>query len=152
MPRARSEQSQSGLRLIKDYLPRAYRDGSDIEARSRMLAAASMGATAFQKGLGAVHSISHPIGALFDTHHGLTNGVVLPYVMTFNREAIEERFKVPVFAYQVSGEYAMIEAAVAVGAAERDAMVLETLIAFRRAGCSGVLTYHAAYAARLLRG
>jgi alcohol dehydrogenase class IV len=82
-----------GLRLVKEYLPRAYRDGNDIEARSRMLAAASMGATAFQKGLGAVHSISHPIGALFDTHHGLTNGVVLPYVMTFNREAIEKRMR-----------------------------------------------------------
>jgi alcohol dehydrogenase len=62
-----------------------------MEARSRMLAAASMGAAAFQKGLGAVHSISHPIGALYDTHHGLTNGVVLPYVLTFNRTAIEER-------------------------------------------------------------
>ncbi|SDR62098.1 Alcohol dehydrogenase, class IV [Rhizobiales bacterium GAS113] len=80
-----------GLRLIKAYLPRAYRDGTDIEARSYMLAAASMGATAFQKGLGAVHSISHPVGALYDTHHGLTNGVVLPYVMAFNRPAIEER-------------------------------------------------------------
>jgi alcohol dehydrogenase class IV len=56
-----------------------------------MLAAASMGATAFQKGLGAVHSISHPVGALYDTHHGLTNGVLLPYVMEFNRPAIEER-------------------------------------------------------------
>ncbi|SED21029.1 Alcohol dehydrogenase, class IV [Rhizobiales bacterium GAS188] len=80
-----------GLRLIKAYLPRAYRDGTDIEARSYMLAAASMGATAFQKGLGAVHSISHPVGALYDTHHGLTNGVVLPYVMAFNRPAIAER-------------------------------------------------------------
>jgi alcohol dehydrogenase class IV len=82
-----------GLRLIKEYLPRAYHDGADIEARSRMLAAASMGATAFQKGLGAVHSISHPIGALYDTHHGLTNGVVLPYVMSFNRGAIAERMR-----------------------------------------------------------
>jgi alcohol dehydrogenase class IV len=82
-----------GLRLINEYLPRAYRNGADIEARSRMLAAASMGATAFQKGLGAVHSISHPVGALYDTHHGLTNGVVLPYVMAFNRDAIAERMK-----------------------------------------------------------
>jgi len=63
---------------------------------------------------------------------------------------VKERFQVPVFAYQVSGEYAMIEAAVAAGAADRDAMVLETLLAFKRAGCSGVLTYHAAHAARLL--
>jgi alcohol dehydrogenase class IV len=80
-----------GVRLIADYLPTAVRDGNDIEARSRMLAAASMGAAAFQKGLGAVHSISHPVGALYDTHHGLTNGVVLPYVLAYNRPAIEER-------------------------------------------------------------
>lgn len=80
-----------GMRLVKDYLPRAYADGSDIEARSRMLAAASMGATAFQKGLGAVHSISHPVGAFYNTHHGLTNAIVLPYVMLFNRPAIEEK-------------------------------------------------------------
>jgi porphobilinogen synthase len=74
----------------------------------------------------------------------------LPYLDIIR--LVKQRFEVPVFAYQVSGEYAMIEAAVAAGAAERDAMVLETLMAFRRAGCSGVLTYHAALAARLLRG
>ena len=72
----------------------------------------------------------------------------LPYLDIVRR--VKERFEVPVFAYQVSGEYAMIEAAVAAGAGERDALVLETLMAFKRAGCSGVLTYHAAYAARLL--
>jgi porphobilinogen synthase len=72
----------------------------------------------------------------------------LPYLDIVRR--VKERFAVPVFAYQVSGEYAMIEAAVAAGAAERDAMVLETLTAFKRAGCSGVLTYHAAHAAQLL--
>ncbi len=80
-----------GMKLIKEFLPRAVEDGGDIEARSRMLAAASMGATAFQKGLGAVHSISHPIGAIYDTHHGLTNGVVMPYVLSYNRGAIEAR-------------------------------------------------------------
>ena len=80
-----------GMALVKTYLPRAFADGQDLEARSRMLAAASMGATAFQKGLGAVHSISHPVGAFYDTHHGLTNAVVLPYVMLFNRPAIELR-------------------------------------------------------------
>jgi alcohol dehydrogenase class IV len=80
-----------GMRLVKDYLPLAYADGADLEARSRMLAAASMGATAFQKGLGGVHSISHPVGAVYDTHHGLTNAVVLPYVMLFNRPAIADR-------------------------------------------------------------
>ena len=72
----------------------------------------------------------------------------LPYLDIVRR--VKERFAVPVFAYQVSGEYAMIEAATAAGAGERDALVLETLIAFKRAGCSGVLTYHAAHAARLL--
>ena len=74
----------------------------------------------------------------------------MPYIDIVRR--VKERFEVPVFAYQVSGEYAMIEAAVAAGAADRDAMVLETLMAFKRAGCSGVLTYHAAHAARLLGG
>jgi porphobilinogen synthase len=74
----------------------------------------------------------------------------LPYLDIIRR--VKDRFEVPVFAYQVSGEYAMIEAAAAAGAGDRDALVLETLLAFRRAGCSGVLTYHAAYAARLLVG
>lgn len=74
----------------------------------------------------------------------------LPYLDIIRR--VKDRFEIPVFAYQVSGEYAMIEAAVAAGAGDRDALVLETLIAFRRAGCSGVLTYHAAHAARLLNG
>ena len=74
----------------------------------------------------------------------------LPYLDII--KSVKDSFDVPVFAYQVSGEYAMIEAAVAAGAGERDALVLETLIAFKRAGCSGVLTYHAAHAARLLRG
>ena len=77
-----------GMRLIREFLPRACADGRDIEARSRMLAAASMGATAFQKGLGGVHAIAHPVGSFFDTHHGLTNAVILPYVMVHNREAI----------------------------------------------------------------
>ncbi|AZI35986.1 delta-aminolevulinic acid dehydratase [Caenibius tardaugens NBRC 16725] len=74
----------------------------------------------------------------------------LPYLDIVRR--VKERFEVPVFAYQVSGEYAMIEAAVAAGAGDRDALVLETLLAFRRAGCSGILTYHAPHAARLLHG
>ena len=87
-----------GMRLVKDFLPRAYANGSDIEARSRMLAAASMGATAFQKGLGAVHSISHPVGAFYNTHHGLTNAIVLPYVMVFNRPAIADKM-IPLARY-----------------------------------------------------
>ena len=80
-----------GMRLIKESLPRAVKDGRDLAARSYMMAAASMGATAFQKGLGAMHAISHPLGALYNTHHGLTNAVVMPYVLAFNRREIEER-------------------------------------------------------------
>jgi alcohol dehydrogenase class IV len=80
-----------GMLLIKEFLPRAYHNGGDVEARTHMLVAASMGATAFQKGLGGVHSIAHAVGAMYDTHHGLTNAVLLPYVMQFNRPAIEGR-------------------------------------------------------------
>jgi alcohol dehydrogenase class IV len=80
-----------GMRLVHQYLPRACADGKDLEARQQMLAAASMGATAFQKGLGGVHAIAHPVGSWFNTHHGLTNAVILPYVMTFNRRVIAEK-------------------------------------------------------------
>ena len=80
-----------GMRLVKDFLPRAYGDGTDIEARANMMSAAAMGAVAFQKGLGAIHSLSHPIGAIYNTHHGMTNAVVMPPVLTFNRSAIEAR-------------------------------------------------------------
>ena len=77
-----------GIRLVNAYLPRAAENGADLEARAHMFAAASMGATAFQKGLGAIHSVSHPVGARYDTHHGMTNGVMFPYVMLTNRDAI----------------------------------------------------------------
>jgi alcohol dehydrogenase class IV len=80
-----------GMRLIKEWLPVAVRAGKNIQARSHMLIASSMGATAFQKGLGAMHSLSHPCGANLNTHHGLTNAVVMPYVLAWNREAIEEK-------------------------------------------------------------
>jgi len=80
-----------GMRLIKDWLPVAVKDGKNLTARAHMMAAATMGATAFQKGLGAIHSLSHPVGAVYDTHHGLTNAVVMPYVMQFNRTAIEAK-------------------------------------------------------------
>jgi alcohol dehydrogenase class IV len=93
-----------GMRLIQTYLPRAYDDGTDIEARSRMLAAASMGATAFQKGLGGVHAISHPVGAHFNTHHGLTNAVLLPYILVHNRTAIEARVAVIARTLDLHGE------------------------------------------------
>ncbi|MGD9510548.1 MAG: iron-containing alcohol dehydrogenase [Geminicoccaceae bacterium] len=82
-----------GIRLVKEALPRAYAHGADLEARGMMLAAAAMGATAFQKGLGAIHSLSHPIGALYDTHHGLTNAVVMPYVLVYNRRQIEPKIE-----------------------------------------------------------
>ncbi len=80
-----------GMRLVKEYLPRAYADGTDIEARTHMMSAAAMGAVAFQKGLGAIHSLSHPVGAIYHTHHGTTNAVVMPPVLRFNRPAIEDR-------------------------------------------------------------
>jgi len=80
-----------GMRLVKEYLPRAYKDGTDIEARANMMSAAAMGAVAFQKGLGAIHSLSHPVGAIYNTHHGMTNAVVMPPVLRFNRPAIEDR-------------------------------------------------------------
>ncbi|MGX5720502.1 iron-containing alcohol dehydrogenase [Shinella zoogloeoides] len=80
-----------GMRLVKEYLPRAYKDGTDIEARANMMSAAAMGAVAFQKGLGAIHSLSHPVGAIYNTHHGMTNAVVMPPVLAFNRPAIEAR-------------------------------------------------------------
>ncbi len=80
-----------GVRLVFENLPKAYADGKDITARANMMSAAAMGATAFQKGLGAIHSLSHPIGALYDTHHGMTNAVFMPYVLAFNRDAIEDR-------------------------------------------------------------
>ena len=78
----------NGLHLIRDALPSAYRDGADLDARAKLLAAASMGAVAFQKGLGGVHAIAHPVGAVYDTHHGLTNAVILPYVMKHNEASI----------------------------------------------------------------
>ena len=81
-----------GMRLVKEYLPRAYADGADIEARAQMMSAAAMGATAFQKGLGAIHAMSHPIGAHFNTHHGTTNAVCMPTVLAFNAPAIADRF------------------------------------------------------------
>ncbi len=82
-----------GMRLVKDNLPRVYADPTDLEARAHMLSAAMMGATAFQKGLGAVHALSHPIGAVYGTHHGTTNAVVIPPVLDYNRAAIEDRFE-----------------------------------------------------------
>ena len=80
-----------GISIIKKYLQKSFSNGDDIEARGNMLAASSMGSIAFQKGLGAIHSLSHPVGALYNTHHGLTNAVFMPYVLKKNRNAIEDK-------------------------------------------------------------
>ncbi len=80
-----------GMRLVKENLLRAVSNGQDIEARAHMMSAAAMGATAFQKALGAIHALSHPVGSLYDTHHGMTNAVFMPYVLMFNRPTIEEK-------------------------------------------------------------
>ena len=81
-----------GMRLVTTYLPRAYATPEDLEARAHMMSAAAMGATAFQKGLGAIHAMSHPVGAVFNTHHGTTNAVCMPAVLAFNADAIGGRF------------------------------------------------------------
>lgn len=80
-----------GVRLVLENLPKVVADPNDIAARGHLMSAAAMGATAFQKGLGAIHSLSHPVGALYDTHHGMTNAVFMPYVLAVNRDAIEAK-------------------------------------------------------------
>lgn len=106
-----------GMALVQEFLPRAFRHGSDLEARTQMLAAAAMGAAAFQKGLGAVHGLAHAIGALYDTHHGLTIGILLPYLLAFNAPAISEPIAVLARTLDLPG---------------RDARaVIDWLIAFR---------------------
>jgi len=82
-----------GMRLVFENLPKVYDDPNDLMARGHMMSAAAMGAVAFQKGLGAIHSLSHPIGAVYNTHHGTTNAVVMPMVLEFNRLAIEDRIE-----------------------------------------------------------
>lgn len=94
-----------GMRLVKDYLPRAYADGTDLEARAQMMSAAAMGATAFQKGLGAIHALSHPIGAIYHTHHGTTNAVCMPAVLQFNRPAITQRIGDAARYLQIAGGF-----------------------------------------------
>jgi len=80
-----------GMRLVFENLPKAVANGNDLGARAHMMSAAAMGAVSFQKGLGAIHALSHPVGALYNTHHGMTNGVFMPYVLVFNRLAIEAK-------------------------------------------------------------
>jgi len=80
-----------GIRLVQEFLPRVVADGSDIEARTQMLVCSSMGATAFQKGLGGMHALAHPLGALYDAHHGMLNAILMPYVLKANQNEIEQR-------------------------------------------------------------
>jgi alcohol dehydrogenase class IV len=82
-----------GMRLVFENLPKVYANPNDLDARAQMMSAAAMGAVAFQKGLGAIHSLSHPIGAVYGTHHGTTNAVVMPMVLDMNRAAIEDRIE-----------------------------------------------------------
>ena len=84
-----------GLRLVRENLARAVRKGTDIDARGHMLMASTMGATAFQRGLGAIHPLSHPFGGLYDAHHGMLNGIIMPYVVKANRRKIDGRSSAP---------------------------------------------------------
>ncbi|MFK8077853.1 MAG: iron-containing alcohol dehydrogenase [Granulosicoccus sp.] len=95
-----------GMRLVKEYLPLAYEDGTNVEARAHMMSAAAMGATAFQKGLGAIHALSHPIGAVHHTHHGTTNAVCMPAVLQFNRPKIESVFDRAAAYLSIEGGFA----------------------------------------------
>ena len=80
-----------GIRLVKEFLPRAVHNGADLEARTQMLVASCMGATAFQRGLGAMHALAHPLGAIYDAHHGRLNAILMPYVLLANRSVIENK-------------------------------------------------------------
>ncbi|MCC5986839.1 MAG: iron-containing alcohol dehydrogenase [Pararhodobacter sp.] len=101
-----------GMRLVFANLPKVWADPNDLEARGHMMSAAAMGAVAFQKGLGAIHAISHPVGAIYGTHHGTTNAVVMPMVLDFNRPAIEERLARAAAYLGISGGFDGFRAAV----------------------------------------
>ncbi|KZL15405.1 1,3-propanediol dehydrogenase [Pseudovibrio axinellae] len=94
-----------GMRLVKDNLPRVFADPNDIEARGHMMSAAAMGAVAFQKGLGGIHALAHPVGAVYNTHHGMTNAVIMPAVLKFNRSAVEERIEMLAAYLGISGGF-----------------------------------------------
>ncbi|MBE0555564.1 MAG: iron-containing alcohol dehydrogenase [Rhodobacteraceae bacterium] len=95
-----------GMRLVFENLPKVYDNPGDLDARAHMMSAAAMGAVAFQKGLGAIHSLSHPIGAVYNTHHGTTNAVVMPMVLEFNRHAIEDRITAAAAYLGIEGGFA----------------------------------------------
>ncbi|PYF10721.1 hypothetical protein C8J30_104200 [Rhodobacter viridis] len=101
-----------GMRLVFENLPKVYKDPKDIEARAHMMSAAAMGAVAFQKGLGAIHSLSHPVGAVYGTHHGTTNACVMPMVLDYNRAAIEERIEKAAAYIGIAGGFDGFRAAV----------------------------------------
>ena len=94
-----------GMRLVAENLRRAFRVGTDIEARASMMSAASMGAVAFQKGLGAIHALSHPVGALYGAHHGTTNAVVMPPVLRFNQDAVAHRLEAVADYLRIAGGF-----------------------------------------------
>jgi alcohol dehydrogenase class IV len=95
-----------GMRLVFENLPKVYDNPNDLDARAHMMSAAAMGAVAFQKGLGAIHSLSHPVGAVYNTHHGTTNAVVMPMVLEFNRHAIEDRITAAAAYLGIDGGFA----------------------------------------------
>ena len=95
-----------GMRLVFENLPKVYANPNDLDARAQMMSAAAMGAVAFQKGLGAIHSLSHPVGAVYGTHHGTTNAVVMPMVLEFNRAAIEDRIERAAAYLRIDGGFA----------------------------------------------
>jgi alcohol dehydrogenase class IV len=101
-----------GMRLVFANLPKVYANPGDLDARAEMMAAAAMGAVAFQKGLGAIHSLSHPVGAVYGTHHGTTNAVVMPMVLEFNRPAIEDRIARAAAYLGIAGGFAGFHAAI----------------------------------------
>ena len=101
-----------GMRLVFENLPRAYATPDDLEARAQMMSAAAMGAVAFQKGLGAIHALSHPIGAVYGTHHGTTNAVVMPMVLEFNRPLIADRIDRAAAYLGIAGGFAGFHEAV----------------------------------------
>ena len=92
-----------GMRLVASFIRRAHRDGTDIEARANMMSAASMGAVAFQKGLGAIHALSHPVGAIYGTHHGTTNAAVMPAVLRFNQAVVSDKLAAAADYLDLSG-------------------------------------------------
>ena len=94
-----------GMRLVSKHLPRVVQDANNIESRAHMMSAAAMGAVAFQKGLGAVHAISHPVGAIYNTHHGTTNAVVMPAVLALNRQVIEEKISKAAAYLEIKGGF-----------------------------------------------